>query len=281
MQGKKKTADALRERRRGLVPEKTSGYSYLIYYITLRDSMQAEKADGKAAFSGSYGIVTNRPPTGHTRRVLHEDNVQRKTVCLRRISRRLYIPGIFTDKQGRKAREEESLLSRSKETQSKTQGGETCPPPPCEFYPGRPRNPFDVRDTAGEPRGGGSIGTQFYSSSTESKETPRAPSAEIHSRYRERFEKRSLSSSRHVIGRNGQRRARKPMGFRLCKLPPSAIHRERPCGARTLHRQRPRRKKSMVRLEKSHRPRAENKGRAHIRQTSGRARKGHDQQCGV
>lgn len=53
---KKKTADDLRERRRGLVPEKTSGYSYLIYYITLRDSMQAQKKRTKSRF---FGLVWN------------------------------------------------------------------------------------------------------------------------------------------------------------------------------------------------------------------------------
>lgn len=52
----KKTADALRERRRGLVPEKTSDYSYLYYYSTLRDGMQGQKIERKARF---YGLVWN------------------------------------------------------------------------------------------------------------------------------------------------------------------------------------------------------------------------------
>lgn len=43
------------ERRRGLVPEKTSDYSYL-YYSTLRDGMQGQKIERKARF---YGLVWN------------------------------------------------------------------------------------------------------------------------------------------------------------------------------------------------------------------------------
>lgn len=38
------------ERRRGLVPEKTSDYSYLYYYSTLRDGMQGQKNRAQSAF---------------------------------------------------------------------------------------------------------------------------------------------------------------------------------------------------------------------------------------
>ena len=44
------------ERRRGLVPEKTSDYSYLYHYSTLRDGMQGQKIERKARF---YGLVWN------------------------------------------------------------------------------------------------------------------------------------------------------------------------------------------------------------------------------
>ena len=203
MQGKRKPP-TICESVGGDSSRKRRAVTHTLYIISLSGTVcKLKKSGRKAAFSGSYGIVTNRPPAGHTRRALHEDNIQGETVCLRRISRRLYLPGIFADEQDRKAKQEETFLSRSKETQSKAQRGETRPAPPCEFYPGRPRNPFDIRATAGERRGGGSISTQLHSPRTESKETPRAPSAEIHSRYRERLEKRSLSSSRYIIGWNG------------------------------------------------------------------------------
>lgn len=59
---KRETGRRFAERRRGLVPEKTSDYSYLYYYSTLRDGMQwAKKSSAKRVFTGSYGILTNRP----------------------------------------------------------------------------------------------------------------------------------------------------------------------------------------------------------------------------
>lgn len=58
---KKRNRRRFAERRRGLVPEKTSDYSYLYYYSTLRDGMQGQKSSAKRVFTGSYGILTNRP----------------------------------------------------------------------------------------------------------------------------------------------------------------------------------------------------------------------------
>ena len=52
---KRETADAL-QNVGGLVPEKTSDYSYLYYYSTLRDGMQGQKIERKARF---YGLVWN------------------------------------------------------------------------------------------------------------------------------------------------------------------------------------------------------------------------------
>lgn len=58
---KRETADALQNVGGGLAPEKTSDYSYLYYYSTLRDGMQGQKSSAKRVFTGSYGILTNRP----------------------------------------------------------------------------------------------------------------------------------------------------------------------------------------------------------------------------
>lgn len=53
---KKRNRRRFAERRRGLVPEKTSDYSYLYYYSTLRDGMQGQKIERKVRF---YGLVWN------------------------------------------------------------------------------------------------------------------------------------------------------------------------------------------------------------------------------
>lgn len=53
---KRETADALQNVGGGLVPEKTSDYSYLYYYSTLRGSTQGQKIERKARF---YGLVWN------------------------------------------------------------------------------------------------------------------------------------------------------------------------------------------------------------------------------
>ena len=60
---KKRNRRRFAERRRGLVPEKTSDYSYLYYYSTLRDGMQGQKIERKARF---YGLVwnINKPTIG-------------------------------------------------------------------------------------------------------------------------------------------------------------------------------------------------------------------------
>ena len=45
---KKRNRRRFAERRRGLVPEKTSDYSYLYYYNTLRGGMQEQKIERTA-----------------------------------------------------------------------------------------------------------------------------------------------------------------------------------------------------------------------------------------
>lgn len=50
---KRETGRRFAERRRGLVPEKTSDYSYLYYYSTLRDGMQGQKIERQARFYGA------------------------------------------------------------------------------------------------------------------------------------------------------------------------------------------------------------------------------------
>ena len=56
MYGKKKPPTLCESVGGGLVPEKTSDYSYLYYYSTHRDGMQGQKIERKARF---YGLVWN------------------------------------------------------------------------------------------------------------------------------------------------------------------------------------------------------------------------------
>ena len=53
---KKRNRRRFAERRRGLVPEKTSDYSYLYHYNTLRGGMQEQKIERTARF---FGLVWN------------------------------------------------------------------------------------------------------------------------------------------------------------------------------------------------------------------------------
>lgn len=50
MYGKKKPPTLCESVGGGPVPEKTVDYSYLYYYITLRDNVQGQKSGKKAAF---------------------------------------------------------------------------------------------------------------------------------------------------------------------------------------------------------------------------------------
>lgn len=67
MQTKKRNRRRFAERRRGLVPEKTSDYSYLYYYSTLRGSMQGQKHEREKRFNGlvwNINLTTiAEPPT--------------------------------------------------------------------------------------------------------------------------------------------------------------------------------------------------------------------------
>lgn len=104
----------------------------------------------------------------------------------------------------------------------------------------------------------------------------RPPAFEIHSRYRERLEKWAVSSSRHIVRRNGQRRARKSLGKWIRELPPSAIHGKRACGARKLHRQGRYNLSSVASVEKPRRPGADNERRQTFRSESRGTRERHD-----
>ena len=52
MQTEKRNRRRFAERRRGLVPEKTSDYSYLYYYSTLRGDMQERKIGREKRLDG-------------------------------------------------------------------------------------------------------------------------------------------------------------------------------------------------------------------------------------
>lgn len=159
---------------------------------------------------------------------------------MRGIPRRVYLPRVRDRKAGTREREKEkAYLGGSKKAQSAAQGAKARPAPPREFYAGRPRAQFELCRPTGERRGGRSPLEELYPPDTKAPQKEGPPAAQVHSRNGAREKRRAVSSPYHDKRRYRPGRARASLGPRVCKLPPLAVHGERPRRARALYHEIP------------------------------------------